>query len=124
MKTALIARLYGDFEQAAHDGDGDGDGVEYWCARGLQPVLGYARWENFEQIIQKAVIACQIAGYPALDHFRDVTKMAAIGSGTDRKIDDLGALPPAEDVKMVERRLKSDEKRLPSSVAPKKRPKT
>lgn len=119
MKTALITRLHGDFQEAAHDGDG----VEYWCARGLRHVLGYARWENFEQVIQKAAIACETAEYPVADRFRDVTKMVAIGSGTDRKINDVAALSPGEDVKKVERCLKFDEKRLPSSIAPKKRPK-
>ena len=82
MKKALIAQLNGDFEQAAHMADG----VEYWLARELQGVLGYARWENFEQVIGKAMIACESAGYDVADHFRDVTKMVGIGSGTDRKI--------------------------------------
>ena len=41
---------------------------------------------------------------------------------TDRNIKP-EALPPAEDVKKVERRLKSEQKLLPKAVAPKKKPK-
>lgn len=41
---------------------------------------------------------------------------------TDRNIQP-EALPPAEDVKKVERRLRSEQKQLPKAVAPKKKPK-
>ena len=35
----------------------DEDGNEYWQARELMPLLEYSKWENFNNVIQKAVIA-------------------------------------------------------------------
>ena len=49
--------------------------------RGL---LGYARWENFERVIEKAKTACEIAGFEASDHFLDITKIVS-SFGDDRK---------------------------------------
>ncbi len=74
------------FEDIRHT---DEDGNEYWLARELQPLLDYARWENFETAIDKAKIACETAGYEITDHFRDVTKMVDIGSGAQRSIADI-----------------------------------
>jgi DNA-damage-inducible protein D len=33
----------------------DAEGIEFWFARDLQAHLGYARWENFQTAIQRAV---------------------------------------------------------------------
>jgi DNA-damage-inducible protein D len=35
---------------------------EYWSARDLMPPLGYDRWESFEDAIERAVVACRLAG--------------------------------------------------------------
>ena len=35
----------------------DEDGNEYWYARELMPILEYSKWENFDNVIQKAVIS-------------------------------------------------------------------
>ena len=64
-------------------------GEEYWLARELQPILEYARWENFSKAIDRAKKACENTGFNVQDHFRDVTKMVALGSGAEREIDDL-----------------------------------
>lgn len=63
--------------------------IEYWYARDLQKVLGYERWENFINVIQKAQTACENSGVAVSDHFRDVTKMVSIGSNTQRPIEDI-----------------------------------
>lgn len=39
------------------------DGTEYWSARELMPVLGYERWENFEDSIIRARLAAQNSGH-------------------------------------------------------------
>ena len=65
------------------------DGVECWSARDLQPLLGYSKWENFSKVIEKAKEACRNAGNSDADHFPDVGKMVGIGSGTERKVDDM-----------------------------------
>src|SRR3989338_825985 len=65
----------------------DLDGIEFWYARDLQVLLGYDKWENFVNVIEKAKIACKNSGHDIKDHFPDVRKMAEVGSGAKREID-------------------------------------
>ena len=51
--------------------------------------MGYAKWENFAKVIDRARTACAGAGYEADDHFLDVRKMVDLGSGATRAIDDI-----------------------------------
>ena len=76
---------YSSFEQAALEVDG----VECWSARELQMLLGYSKWENFSNVINKAKIACENVGHNVSDHFPDVRKMVTLGSGSERDIDDV-----------------------------------
>lgn len=85
MKKELIGRLHRNFEDHAHHQEG----VEFWFARELQELLGYSKWENFEQVIDKAKSACANSGHAVEDHFPDVRKMVGIGSGSSREINDL-----------------------------------
>lgn len=64
------------------------EGVECWSARELQRLLGYSKWENFSKVIEKAKESCSNAGQKVSDHFPDVRKMVAIGSGAEKPIDD------------------------------------
>ena len=66
----------------------DENGVEYWTARELAVVLGYADWRNFVDVIKKAQKACISSGQNLTDHFGDITNMTQIGHGTVRKLDD------------------------------------
>ena len=66
----------------------DAEGIEFWFARDLQAPLGYARWENFQTAIQRAMQSCEASGHAAIDHFRGVTKMVELGSGSQREIVD------------------------------------
>ena len=66
----------------------DAEGVEFWFARDLQVPLGYARWENFQTAIQRAMQSCEASGHGVMDHFRGVTKMVELGSGSQREVDD------------------------------------
>jgi DNA-damage-inducible protein D len=65
------------------------DGAEYWSARDLARVLGYARWDKFKNAIQKAETACANSGQEVDDHFSHVGKMITIGKGGRREIDDV-----------------------------------
>ncbi len=65
------------------------DGEEYWFARELQGLLGYTQWRNFEQVIDKAKIACQTAGHSINDHFADVSKTIPMPKGAEKEIDDI-----------------------------------
>lgn len=62
--------------------------IEVWFARDLQKVLGYARWENFQTAINRAVESCNTQGINVDDHFREVTKMVKLGSGAEREVKD------------------------------------
>ena len=55
MKKETINQLYKAFEQYALEVNG----VECWSARELQELLGYSKWENFTNVINKAKEACK-----------------------------------------------------------------
>lgn len=85
MQNDIIIQLHKNFEDYAHKINGE----EFWFARELQELLGYTQWRNFEQVIDKAKIACENAGHPVTDHFADVSKMVDLGSGAQREVDDI-----------------------------------
>ena len=85
MKSELVTQLYGAFTAITQTREG----VEYWHARQLQETLGYAKWDNFLLVIEKAKAACQNSGQSVSDHFADVGTMVDLGSGAQRKIDDI-----------------------------------
>ena len=62
--------------------------IEVWYARELQQVLGYTRWENFVVAISRAMESCKTLKVSVDDHFREVTKMVLLGSGSQRKVQD------------------------------------
>lgn len=64
------------------------NGNEYWMARDIQSALGYARWEKFRELIGKAQLACESAGVPSGNQFRQTGKMVTIGSGAQRESED------------------------------------
>jgi DNA-damage-inducible protein D len=49
-------------------------------------VLCYADYRNFEQVVQKAKIACFNSLHRLEDHFVDITEMVEIGSGAQRPV--------------------------------------
>jgi DNA-damage-inducible protein D len=63
---------------------------EYWSARELMPLLGYDRWENFTQSVERAKTAAwnSEGEASAQVHFRDARKMLPIGNGAHRNIGD------------------------------------
>lgn len=86
MKADLVRNLTQTFEGHAQQTEG---GVEYWLARDLQYLLGYAKWDNFLNVVSKAKTACEVSGHPIANHFADVGKMVDLGSGSQREVDDL-----------------------------------
>jgi DNA-damage-inducible protein D len=73
MKRELIHKLHAKLEQLVHREMSTG--IEFWLARDLQKVLGYVRWANFQKVIQKAIMACELAGYDADEHYLPVDKI-------------------------------------------------
>lgn len=51
-------------------------------------MLEYSHWRNFEPVIEKAITACESSGNIAGDHFARARKKVAIGSGSQRDVDD------------------------------------
>ena len=66
----------------------DENGIEYWTARELYPLFGYARWESFDEVIIRASRSALQSGQIIDDHFRQLTKMVDLGSGSKRAVKD------------------------------------
>src|SRR3989338_6236439 len=66
----------------------DENGIEYWEARELLPLLGYEKWEKAEEVIGRAARACMNSGQNVDNHFHRTGKMVEIGSNTVREIRD------------------------------------
>ncbi|WP_263289140.1 DNA damage-inducible protein D [Pseudomonas sp. GL-B-12] len=65
------------------------DGFEYWSARELAPLLEYREWRNFENVIGKAIQACELSNHLVTNHFVDSTRMVSLGSGSQRELKDV-----------------------------------
>lgn len=85
MEKQLVARLRINFEDTAYEENG----VEYWLARDMQILLDYTQWRNFEQVIEKAKIACKNSGQIVADHFADVSKTISMPKSATKEIDDI-----------------------------------
>ncbi|GAA4938938.1 DNA damage-inducible protein D [Algibacter agarivorans] len=86
MKTEIIKSLANNFENHSQTTE---NGIEFWFARDLQHLLGYSKWDNFVNVINKSKTSCEVSDNNILDHFADVGKMVSIGSGSSRKIEDI-----------------------------------
>ena len=56
------------------------DGSYYWSARELAPALEYSKWENFQKVINRAMIACDNSGHNVPDDFPEVRKIVEAGA--------------------------------------------
>jgi len=59
----------------------DGYGGEYWLARELQNVLGYAQWRRFCDVIDRAKISCDLNNQDTKCHFIDVERFVDMPVG-------------------------------------------
>ena len=66
----------------------DEHGNEFWYARELQTALEYSKWQNFENVIDRAKIACKTSGNLIDSNFTDVSKTATLTFG-EREINDI-----------------------------------
>ncbi len=66
----------------------DENGVEFWYARELMPVLQYSNWQNFEKIIDKAKISCKNSGISVFEHFIDINKLSKRANNAEVEIKD------------------------------------
>lgn len=77
-----IDTLLREFEDAAQETE---DGNQFWTARALAVLLGYADYRNFLSAVEKAKLACAQMRLDPADHFVDVTDMVQVGSGAMRE---------------------------------------
>ena len=87
MDKKVLVRLHRRFEDMVRSFPDTN--TEFWCARDLQELLGYSNWQNFSKVIEKAITACEKAGYDKRDHFIGINKMVDLGSGAKREIADI-----------------------------------
>lgn len=67
----------------------DENGQEWWTARDLAKVLGYAEYRNFKEVGKKAYNACVNSGIDWRDHFVPFNEMVVIGSNAERQVDNV-----------------------------------
>ena len=63
-------------------------GNEYWLARELQKVLEYTQWRRFENVIDRAKIACKNSKVYINEQFAEVGKLSINVNGGQRRITD------------------------------------
>ena len=63
-------------------------GNEYWYARELMPLLEYIKWENFDNVIQKAVISYKNSNNDDSYWLPEVRKPIITGKGKEEFIKD------------------------------------
>jgi DNA-damage-inducible protein D len=83
-----ITKLNKSFEEYAYEHDG----INYWLARELQELLGYADWRNFLNAVDKAKESCKTNGEEVSDHFVDVAKTIPMPNGATKDVRDIKRL--------------------------------
>ena len=85
MDKKRILLIMNEFDSVAKKTE---EHIEFWYARDLMGLLGYEQWRYFENVINHAIESCEASEIEPLDHFREVTKMVALGSGPQRQVRD------------------------------------
>jgi DNA-damage-inducible protein D len=86
MDKRRVTQIKEQFDLVIHSSDDEK--VEFWYARELMPLLGYSRWENFDNAIVRAMESCESSGVAVSDQFREVTKLITAAKGAQRPVKD------------------------------------
>jgi hypothetical protein len=75
-----------ELSSAEHDAfeairQADENDAEFWSARDLAKILGYEAFRNFQNVIAKAITACENTGGNPDDHFVEFDKVITAGKG-------------------------------------------
>ena len=81
--TKEVASLFESLKHVNHDG------VEYWSARELYPHLGYAKWQRFEEAVDRAKESCKSASQRVEEHFTDAGKSFPMPKGGTNEMKDV-----------------------------------
>jgi DNA-damage-inducible protein D len=85
MEKEIIYSMIKDFESIMHTTQ---DGVEFWLARELQPLLWYTQRRNFLETLEKAKKSCNNSWEAISDHFADVSKTLNMPKNAQKEIED------------------------------------
>lgn len=86
MSTRLTKKAKDSFESIKRV---DENGQEWWTARDLAHVLGYAEYRNFKTVGSKAYQACVNSGVDWRYHFVPFNEMISLGKGAERQVDNV-----------------------------------
>lgn len=84
METGQLKLIFQTLDDVRHE-----NGIEYWYAKELYPVLGYPSWEKFLPVVEKAKNACKNSGSSVEEHFIDVKRIIGAEAAEDQKIEDI-----------------------------------
>ena len=85
MNKNIIKELTKNFEDYVHKENN----IEFWFARDLQILLGYSKWDNFVNVIDKAKESCKTTGNNVSNHFADASKTIPLPKEAQREIQDI-----------------------------------
>ena len=85
MKLEVINRYVEDFNQFIYETQG----LEFWFARDLSSLLGYTKWNNFLNVIEKAKIACAKSGVIVNDNFSETFRLINMPNGGEKIVEDM-----------------------------------
>lgn len=61
------------------------NGQSFWEGRELMEVLNYKEWRSFQEVIERAIQACEMSGNFEMDHFVRFSELVEGGSGAKLK---------------------------------------
>lgn len=85
MKLEVINRYVEDFNQFVYETQG----LEFWFARDLSGLLGYTKWKNFLNVIEKAKVACINSGVGVSDNFSETFRLINMPNGGEKIVEDM-----------------------------------
>lgn len=86
MESEIVKSLTNNFEDFVQYTD---EKIEFWLARDLQKLLGYAKWDNFLNVIEKAKTSCKNSKEDVNNHFAEVGKTIEMPKNATKEIDDI-----------------------------------
>lgn len=84
-ENEIILKAEQTFEEIKHI---DENGSEFWYARELMITLGYKDWRYFENVIEKAMLACENSNITVIEHFVVNTKTITMPKNATKDIID------------------------------------
>jgi len=86
METHIIKSLTKNFESFVNKTENE---IEFWFARDIQQLLGYAEWRNFLNVVSKAKTACELSDQLVSDHFVDINKTIKMPKTAEKIVPDI-----------------------------------